>query len=101
MIGMPELADLVERASALLESPYPRDRQLRQRVLFRASGCGELDSKSTDNFKKLYEIADKADAAIDWNGLNKEFYHLAETENDGFEAAANLYVKTHKLPNNS
>jgi len=95
MIGMPELATLVERASALLESPYPRDRQLRQRVLFRVSGCGELDSKSTDNFKKLYDVSDKADAPIDWNALNKDFYHLAETENGGFEAAANRYAAIH------
>jgi hypothetical protein len=92
MIGMPELADLVERTSALLESPYPHDRQLRQRVLFRVSGCGELDPKSEDNFAKLYEVSGKEDAPIDWNALNKDFYRLAETENGGFEAAANRYA---------
>lgn len=97
MIGMPELADLAERASASLESPYPRDRQLRQHVLFRVSGCGELDPKSTDNFKKLYEVCDKGNAPIDWNALNKDFYRLAEAENGGFEAAANRYVSEHKL----
>ena len=96
MIGMPELADLVERASTLLESPYPRDRQLRQHVLFRVSGCGELDSKSTDSFKNLYEVSDKDSAPIDWNALNKDFYRLAETENGGFEAAANRYAAAHK-----
>lgn len=97
LIGMPELAALVERSSALLEFPYPRDRQLRQRVLFRASGCGELDSLSTDSFSKLYEVSDKDDAPINWRALNKDFYRLAETENGGFVAAANRYVSTHHL----
>jgi hypothetical protein len=65
--------------------------------LFRVTGCGELDSKFTDNFKKLYEVSEKDDAPIRWNALNKDFYRLAETENGGFEAAANRYVKAHKL----
>jgi hypothetical protein len=96
LIGMPELAALMERASALLEYPYPRDSSLRQHVLFRVSGSGELDSKSTDSLKRLYEVSDKDDAPIDWNALNKDFYRLAETENGGFEAAANRYVAGYK-----
>jgi hypothetical protein len=101
LIGMPELAALVERASALLESPYPRDRQLRQRVIFRVSGCGELDSKSTDNLGKLYEVSDKDDAPIDWNALNEDFYQLAEIENGGFIAAANRYAALQKAVGNN
>jgi hypothetical protein len=98
LIAMPELASLVERVAALLESPYPRGRGLRQSVIFRISGCGELDPQATDSFGKLYEVSDNA--PIDWNALNKEFYRLAETENDGFEAAANRYASIHKPPAN-
>jgi hypothetical protein len=97
LIEMPELAALVERSSALLESPYPRGCQLRQRVLLRVSGCGELDSKSADNFSKLYEVSGKDGAPINWRALNKSFYHLAETENGGFVATANRYASAHQL----
>jgi hypothetical protein len=47
--------------------------------------------------QKLYEVSDKDDAPIDWNALSKDFYRLAETENGGFEAAANRYVSSQKF----
>jgi hypothetical protein len=97
MIGMPELASIIERASSLLGDIYPRDREARQLALFRITGCDESKLRSKEGFSMLYNVSDKDDALIDWNALNKDFYHLAETENGGFEAAADGYTATNKL----
>lgn len=67
LIGMPRIAKVVERASKHLGRPYPRDRAKRQRRL-------KLVSKP----------------ALD--KLDDQFFKLIETENGGFEKAADKYA---------
>ena len=96
LIGMTELAFLIERASSFLGNPYPRDREARQLALFRATGCDESKLKSKEGFSMSYQVSDKEDAIVRWDQLNQEFHRLAETENGGFESAANRYAAIHK-----
>ena len=66
-IGMPECAKLIGQAAFLLGEPFPRDREQRQFKLEKAS-------------RKHFD------------GLENQFFKLIETENGGWEAAANNYA---------
>ncbi|MBX3692430.1 DUF4375 domain-containing protein [Dokdonella sp.] len=73
-LGMPQTAALLERAMAFFDSPYPRDRRERQDALeaaFDASGDDEFDP---------------------FQSVDEPFSELLETENGGFETAADKYA---------
>jgi hypothetical protein len=67
-IGQPQVANIVEKAMALLGSPYLRDRKARQEALQAPRNAG------------------------DFAPLEDEFYRLLRTENGGYESAANGYA---------
>jgi XTP/dITP diphosphohydrolase len=67
LIRMPQTANLVISAMEIVGSPFPRDRDERQKALERVS-------------------KDRLDQ------LDKQFFKDIETENGGFEAAANAFV---------
>ena len=67
-LGMGHVADIVQKASERLASPYPRDRVERQDML------ETLPSEFFDD-------------------LNQQFYKRIEEENGGFREAADAYAK--------
>ena len=99
LIGMPQIAALIERVFGFLGFPYPRDRVLRQRALFSASGCDEAELKKLWQNPRLSldEMIATPESPLNWNALNREFFKLMDAENGGFEVAANRYVSLHKL----
>ena len=75
-LGMPKSAAAVEQAMAFFDSPYPRDRSEREEALEAA-----FDSSTSDDFDPFGE-------------LNESFFELLDTENGGFEEAADKYAAT-------
>ena len=73
-IGMPHTAKLIERAMALFDAPYPRDRNEREEALEAAFDAAQVDDYDP------------------FGDLNDSFFSLVETENGGFETAADKYA---------
>jgi hypothetical protein len=88
-IGMPQLAAVVAEASALLGSPYPRDRNERREALLAASGRSEAELQAI--FKEAsnsYLAFVKATKPFNFKVLNAKAWQLAEEENGDFGNAA-------------
>jgi hypothetical protein len=95
VIGMPRMADIVEKAAHLLGSPYPRDREGRWDALLEASGRKPREMKRI--FKKqenLYLAFAEATSSLPLNNLDNQFWENAMTENGGFQDAATRYAQT-------
>ena len=74
-LGMPMSATAIEHAMAFFDSPYPRERSEREDALeaaFEASDDDEYDP---------------------FGDLNDSFFELLDTENGGFEEAADKYAE--------
>jgi hypothetical protein len=93
LIGMPQLASVLETAGTPLGSPYPRDREARWDALLATSRleAGEIEQIFQKN-PNLYLAYLKVTESLDWDTLNKQFYKLIESENGGFEVAADRYA---------
>jgi hypothetical protein len=74
-LGMPKVAHTISRAMAFFESPYPRDRSIRENA---------LEAFWRDNGEAA---ADHLFAAED-----DQFADLIDSENGGFEEAADRYA---------
>ncbi len=73
-LGMPQSAAALEQVMAFFGSPYPRDRGEREDALETA-----FDESGDDDFDPF-------------QGLDDLFIELLETENGGFEAAADKHA---------
>jgi hypothetical protein len=92
-IGMPTMSALLTDAMLPLGSPYPRDRDQRWDALLMASGRTGRELKRV--FKKaenLYLGFVEATKALPFDSLSEQFWHLAKTENGGFQDAATRYA---------
>jgi hypothetical protein len=63
-LGMPNTADLVRRACERVDTPYPRERSVRNTTL----------------------------KELDFRDLEDRFYDLVDQENGGFEAASQQFI---------
>jgi hypothetical protein len=75
-LGMPRAAAVLERAMAFFDFPYPRDRAQREDALEAA-----FDASDDDDFDPFQDV-------------DGPFSELLETENGGFDAAADKYAAT-------
>ena len=73
-IGMPQTAAALEQAMALFGAAYPRDRTVREEALEAI-----FDASDDEEDCPFFDIEDT-------------FFDLLNSENDGFEAAANRYA---------
>lgn len=73
-IGMPQTAALIEQAMATFGSNYPRDRSERE-----------------DALEAIWEASGN-DEAAPFDDLDETFFKLVESENGGFDAAADSYA---------
>ena len=73
-LGMPRSAALLERAMAFFDSPYPRERGEREYALEAA-----FEAAKDDDYDPFHDI-------------NDSFFDLLDTENGGFESAADKYA---------
>lgn len=72
-IGMPCIANIVKQATLWFGEPYPRDRGIRLQQI------------------EKYKIAHH-ELSYFMEAFDDEFYSLCNSENGGFEAAANAYA---------
>jgi hypothetical protein len=84
-IGQPKVAACIQKAMDMLPSPYPRDRQVRQAAL------RDLQPNTTDT-ESAPALGGYRNVEA-FGPLEHDFYGLLESENNGFEAAANKYVE--------
>jgi hypothetical protein len=73
-LGMPRTAELISRSISWYDSPYPRDRAVREDL---------LDAHANAN----------PDAPDPFDALDDPFFKVLESEAGGFEAAANAYAE--------
>lgn len=73
-LGMPRVADALTRAMALLGDSYPRGRSARQKAL--------------QGFRRR----DASAGARSFDALEDEFFLLIDSENGGFDAAADQFA---------
>jgi hypothetical protein len=73
-IGLPNIAAVVHDATGFFEAPFPRDREIRQRML---EGYENSRPSNPDPFV----------------ALDKRFYELVSQEGGGWESAADRYAK--------
>jgi hypothetical protein len=73
-IGMPQTADLIEEAMAAFGPSYPRERGEREEAL-----------------EAIWDAAGDSDAGP-FGNLDETFFKLIETENGGFDVAADSYA---------
>jgi hypothetical protein len=95
LIGMPNLASLVDQAARQLGTPYPLDRDDRWDALLVASGRSseELEGifQKSDN---LYESFVEATEPMNFDPLDRKFWQLASEESGGYDIAATLYAQS-------
>jgi hypothetical protein len=92
-IGMPKLSAVVAEASALLGSPYPRDRDERWDALLVASGRSEEELQAIfREASNSYLAFVKATEPLNFKALNKKAWRLAKEENGDFGNAATAYT---------
>jgi hypothetical protein len=72
-LGMPKVAELIAQSMSRFDSPFPRDRTLRQSML---DAHAEAHTESPDPF----------------DALDDPFFNALESEAGGFEAAANAFA---------
>jgi hypothetical protein len=72
-IGMPQLASVVERATQWFGVEYPRNKEARIALL------DDFEAKHPEQRNPFEE-------------LDEEFFNLLDSENGGFEAAANAFA---------
>jgi hypothetical protein len=100
-IGMPQMSAILSRAARPLGTPYPRDRDDRWDAMLAASGHNEKELKQIfekykgepDGTKGLYCAFFEATANLGFDELDKQFWETAETENGGFQNAADRYAQ--------
>lgn len=73
-LGMPRAAELISRFISWYDSPFPRDRAIRQDL---------LDAHANAN----------PEAPNPFDALNDPFFKVLESETGGFEAAAHAYAE--------
>ena len=73
-LGMPKSAAVLEQAMAFFDSPFPRERDEREEALEAA-----FEASVNDDYDPF-------------NGIDDSFFDLLDTENGGFEAAADRYA---------
>jgi hypothetical protein len=98
-LGMSELASVVSRAAEPLGNPYPRNREDRWDALLFASGrseeeLGALFRNASQGPTHLYLAFSNATETLSFESLNGLAWELAETENGGFDEAANRYAES-------
>ena len=95
LIEMPIASNLIAEASLSLGTPYPRERNGRQRALLVASGLSDEDLRSIfdkqppDSYRGFAE----ATRPLSFRRLEDQFWEEAGNENGGLEAAATLYAQ--------
>jgi hypothetical protein len=94
-VGMPQLGAVIRETIVKLGEPYPRDRQDRWDALLVASGLDEgqlnhIFAETDDSYRAFA----KATATLLPFELDKRVYSLADTENGGFDLAADRYVES-------
>jgi len=95
VVGMPELAAVVEQAIKPLGSPYPRDQEDRQEALLRAPGksleeVAQIAKSAPHPFIGFREVTEK----LNFDELSRQFWRLYRSENGGFVVAADRYAKS-------
>jgi hypothetical protein len=97
-IGMPKLAAAVSEASALLGSPYPRDRDDRWDALLTASGRSQEELEGIfQGASNLYLAFENAVEPLNFDAFNEMAWELAEEENGDFGNAATAYAHARGL----
>jgi hypothetical protein len=102
IIGMPQVASIIEAAAASLGSPYPRDREARWDAMLVESGLSEDELKDIfDKTPNQYLAFLEATKAFNWDSQSKHFYEFYDEENGGFESAADRFaLQFSKIANN-
>jgi len=94
VVGMPRLAAVVSQATALLGSPYPRDRDDRWDALLVASGKNEAELEAIfEKAENFYLAFQEATTALSLSDLDTQAWQLARTENGDFQDAATRYAR--------
>jgi len=94
-MGMNGLAELVESTARLLGDPYPRNRDDRWDALLVSSGRTSEDLEAI--FKRnenLYLAFQEATAPLNFDPLDREFWHLAGADAGGYQEAATRYAQS-------
>jgi hypothetical protein len=73
-IGMPQIAAVIEQAMSIFGPIYPRDRAVRE-----------------DALEAIWDVLGEEQSGP-FGDLEKSFFALIETENGGFESAADAYA---------
>lgn len=79
LIGQPQVSSTIQRAMALVGSPFERDRTARQSILSNLSGN---------------PLPQHVPEIPQFEPLENEFYRLLQSEAGGFEAAADRYARS-------
>ncbi len=92
-MGMPELAGLLSRAAALLDDPFPREREARWDALLANSmkSAEELE-EIFGTEKNHYVCYYKATEKLGFDELDQEVYRLMREENGGIDEATAAYL---------
>jgi hypothetical protein len=97
-IGMPQMAALLREAALPLGSPYPRERNDRWDALLKASGRSAKELKQIfKNEANFYLAFEKATKSLPFEALERQLWRTAETENGGFQRAADRYAQNQHL----
>jgi len=95
VMGMPDLANLLESTAKLLGEPYPRDRDGRWDALLRASGRVSEEVKAIfERNDNLYSAFLEATKPLKFDPLDERFWDLAASEAGGYGEAATKYARS-------
>lgn len=95
VMGMSDLAALLESAAKLLGEPYPRGRDDRWDALLVASGRTSEELKAIfDRNDNLYSAFLDATKSLNFVPLDEQFWNLASNEAGGYGEAATKYARS-------